>query len=90
MCKDDDDDSVDDDIIKNVKSVNEVKAKEFQQTFVTMSSHGKSVQMNTWLLSLDENELGCFPLLEDVGVILFYPKSRFVRSRPLLLLLLLK
>ena len=48
MCKDDDDNnSVDDDIIKNVKSVNEVKAKEFQQTFVTMSSHGKSVQMNT-------------------------------------------
>ena len=43
MCKDDDDDSIDDDIIKNVKSVNEVKAKEF----VTMSSHGKSVQMNT-------------------------------------------
>ena len=39
--------TVDDDIIKNVKSVNEVKAKEFQQTFVTMCSHGKSVQMNT-------------------------------------------
>ena len=71
MCKDDDDD-VDDDIIKNVKSVNEVKAMEFQQCDNEQSWKISSNEGSTQ----DENESGCFWLLEDVRVILtdFFPK----------------